>query len=140
MGSCCNAGYSNIVHDPTVGAYATVEDVCIVNGPLSTVYEKSPCRKALLYISGDSLYYFETKNCWQSLTSKYPFTSIQTIEVLRNEVIGVLGKDILLNPGIQITMRGSNGLDTTLSAAMPEADHFASELKRLLDEYRDLNR
>ena len=134
MGSCCGH-HSNIIHDPTVTAYASVGDMCIVNGPMSTLYEKGICRKALLYIDHDSLYYFESK-CPRSLTSKYPFTDIRMVEVLRNEVINVSGKDILLNPGIQITVRGSNGLDTTISAAMPEADHFASELKKSLDEYR----
>lgn len=63
-----------------------------------------------------------------------------TTEVLRNEAVSVLGKDIPLNPGLQITMRGDNGLDMTLSAVMPDADRFAKELKNSMDEFKDIQR
>ena len=120
-------------------AHARVGDMGLVNGPMSTLYEDHCCRRAMLYIQGDSLYYYEAKPC-QSLTSKFPFVNIKTTEVLRNEAVCILGKDILLNPGLQITMRGDNGLDTTLSAVMPDADIFAKELKNSMDEFKDLQR
>ena len=137
MGCCL--GHSHIIHDPSVMAHARVGDMGLVNGPMSTLYEDHCCRHAMLYIQGDSLYYYEAKPC-QSLTSRFPFVNIKTTEVLRNEAVSILGKDILLNPGLQITMRGDNGLDTTLSAVLPDADKFAKELKNSMDEFKDLQR
>ena len=137
MGCCF--GHSHVVSDPSVRAHARVGDVGLVNGPMSTLYEGHCCRSAMLYIRGDSLYYYEARPC-RSLTSKFPFEFIMTTEVLRNEAVSVLGKDIPLNPGLQITMRGDNGLDTTLSAVMPDADRFAKELKNSMDEFKDIQR
>ena len=137
MGCCL--GHSHIIRDPSITAHARVGDMGLVNGPMSTLYGNHCFRHAMLYIQGDSLYYYEAKPC-QTLTSKFPFEYIKTTEVLRNEAVSVLGKDILLNPGLQITMRGDNGLDTTLSAVMPDADMFAKELKNSVDEFKDFQR
>ena len=137
MGCCLS--HSHIVYDPSVTAHATVGDMGVVASPMSTLYESQYCRRAMLYIQGDTLYYFEAKPC-QSLTIKYPFVDIKTTEVLRNEAVRILDKDVLLHPGLQITMRGENGLDTTLSAVMPDADRFANELKKSMDEFKNLQR
>ena len=137
MGCCF--GHSHIIHDPSIRAHARVGDMALVNGPMSVLYEHHCCRRAMLYVQGDSLYYYEAKPC-QSLTRKFPFEYIMTTEVLRNGVVRVLGKDIPLNPGLQITMRGDNGLDTTLSGVMPDADRFANELKNSMDEFKDVQR
>ena len=137
MGCCF--GHSHVIGDPSVRAHARVGHMALVNGPMSTLYEDHCCRRAMLYIQGDSLYYHEAKPC-QTLTSKFPFEHIMTTEVLRNEAVSVLGKEISLNPGLQITMRGDNGLDMTLSVAMPDADGFAKELKDSMDDFKDPQR
>lgn len=137
MGCCF--GHSHVIRDPSFSAHARVGDMALVNGPMSTLYEDHCCRHAMLYIQEDTLYYREAKLC-HSLTSKFPFEYIITTEVLRNEAVNVLGKDIPLNPGLQITMRGDNGLDMTLSVAMPDADRFAKELKDSMDEFKSPQR
>lgn len=141
MGCLHSHTYSQIKNDPAVVAYATVGDVGVANGPQSTLYKKHWSRRALLYIQGEALYYFESRFCGcQSLTCKYPFTCITTTEVLRNEALIVQNEELFLHPGLQVTITGSNGLDTTLSAVMPDADHFAKKLTQSLDEYKALQR
>ena len=140
MGCCFCHSHSDIIHDPTVIVYATVGDMALVNGPMSTMYKNHCCRQAFLYIQHDSLYYFENRYFCHTLTCKYPFTCINTIEVLRNEAVNIADEELLLNPGLQITMTGSNGLATTLSAVMPEADEFVKQLKKLIDEFKALHR
>lgn len=54
--------------------------------------------------------------------------------------MNIADEELLLNPGLQITMTGSNGLATTLSAVMPEADEFVKQLKKLIDEFKALHR
>ena len=62
-------------------------------------------------------------------------------EVLRHELVVIQDdEELLLNPGLQITMTGTNGLATTLSAVMPDADHFAKELTKSMNEYKENHR
>ena len=140
MGCCYGQLYYNIIHNSDVVAYAAVGDIGLVNGPMSTLYKNRCCRHAVLYIRGDSLYFWERTLCWRPLSLRFPLELIDTTEALRNEAVNILEEEILLNPGLQITVRGDNGLFTTLSAVMPDANKFANELRKSVDKYKDIHK